>query len=99
MKQKIKPPVIEKEISKSFDIKTNQDFPGFPFGISTEKMIHLKTEQEKKIASVDVKDGEKINYNKKNNDIDEAESDGSGGAFESTENTSDDDYDNTRNGK
>jgi len=65
-------------VAKSQDGKTDQDFPGFPHAPANEKLIKPKTEDQKKTAALDVKDGEKRN-------ADEQNSDGSGGAFEATE--------------
>ena len=73
----------KKDIQQNSDNKIDQDFPGFPHGIATEKLITPKTDIEKKIAAVNVSDGEKIN--KPGEETDEAKSDGSGGAFEGTE--------------
>jgi hypothetical protein len=70
-------------VAKSQDPKTDQDFPGFPHAPSQENLIKPKTEDQKKTAALDVKDGEKKNK-------DEQNSDGSGGAFEATESINDD---------
>ena len=78
-------PLISKEdIHNSTDNKIDQDFKGFPHGTAQINIINPKTKQEKKIAAVNITDGEKINKN--TTKTDEAASDGSGGAFEGTEN-------------
>jgi len=69
------------------DRKTDQDFPGYPYGTSTEEHITPENTIQRKLASVHEKDGEKIldgraNLKRGKNEI---ESDGSGGAFEGTE--------------
>ncbi|HKO81842.1 MAG TPA: hypothetical protein VJU78_15660 [Chitinophagaceae bacterium] len=75
---------------------TNQDFRGYPHAPAKEEIINPKTRQEKKIAAVDTKDGEKIikpqakNKNKSAGKIDEGESDGSANAFDATERVQDD---------
>lgn len=73
----------KKDIQKNPDHKIDEDFPGFPNGNATEKIITPKTALEKKVAAVNITDGEKVN--KKKGEKDEAESDGSGGAFNATE--------------
>jgi hypothetical protein len=76
------------QIPASNDKHIDQDFIGFPHSPATERIINPKTEQEEKISAVNVKDGEKIDTSKYK--IDEQESDGSGGAFSSTEELIDD---------
>ena len=83
MKKDPNPLIDTKDIQRNSDNKIDQDFPGFPFGNATEKLITPKTDIEKKVAAVNITDGEKIN--KTVEEIDEAKSDGSGGAFEGTE--------------
>lgn len=78
----------KKDIQRNSDNKIDQDFPGFPHGTATEKMITPKTTVEKKVAAINITDGEKVN--KTGEETDEAKSDGSGGAFEATENMRDD---------
>ncbi len=86
------------KISNSEDVKNNpdnhidQDFPGFPHSPSSEKMINPTSNQEKKVAAVDKKDGEKIidPQTKKKNLLNpkksgEENSDGSANAFDATE--------------
>ena len=71
----------KKLVKSSNDNKIDQDFPGFPHGHAKENIINPKTNTEKKIADVNNKDGEKRNRK----EIDESRSDGSGGAFNATE--------------
>ncbi|MBC7948209.1 MAG: hypothetical protein H7Y42_10050 [Chitinophagaceae bacterium] len=75
--------VQKKDIPGNADNKIDQDFPGYPHGQSNEKVINPKTKKEKETSDTDNKDGEKINYK---SDEEELEDDGSGGAFEGTEN-------------
>jgi hypothetical protein len=70
----------------------NQDFNGFPNAPATEDIINPETATEKKTAAMNVKDGEKMNpdeakqKSKKAGQIPaEQESEGSGGAFDATE--------------
>ncbi len=83
MKKNTSPLKDKKDIQKNPDHKIDEDFPGFPNGNATEKIITPKTALEKKVAAVNITDGEKVN--KKKGEKDEAESDGSGGAFNATE--------------
>jgi hypothetical protein len=76
------------QIPASNDKHIDQDYTGFPHSPATEGIINPKTEQEKKVAAVNIKDGEKMDIPKYK--IDEQESDGSGGAFSSTEELIDD---------
>lgn len=76
------------DIPKNPDAKIDQDFPGFPNGNATEKIITPETTLEKKVAAVNITDGEKMD--KKKNDKEESASDGSGGAFNATEQVNDD---------
>ncbi len=86
------------KISTAGDVKNNpdkhidQDFPGFPHAPSSEKMINPKSSEEKKVAAVDKKDGEKIidPQTKKNKKLNPKKSgeenpDGSANAFDATE--------------
>jgi hypothetical protein len=75
------------EVASNPDNKIDQDFKGFPHGNASEAIINPSTLVEKKIAAVNITDGEKIN--KKKDQKDEQESDGSGGAFDATENMQD----------
>ncbi len=88
MQKNPNPLTDKKDIQRNPDNKIDQDFPGFPHGTATEKLITPITNQEKKVAGVDITDGEKIN--KQLSQTDEAKSDGSGGAFEASENMQDD---------
>jgi hypothetical protein len=71
----------------SSDGRTKQDFPGYPHAPASKELVNPETETEKKIAGVNKKDGEKINYpkpgseEKSDNDTDN----GSANAFEETE--------------
>jgi len=76
------------QIPASNDKHIDQGYTGFPHSRATEHIINPKTKQEKIVAAVNVEDGKKIN--EKNDTIDEQESDGSGGAFSSTEELIDD---------
>jgi len=72
----------QKEIVRSSnDNKIDQDYPGFPHGHSNEDIINPKSKEDQQTADVDNKDGEKMHRE----EIDEAKSDGSGGAFHATE--------------
>ncbi|WP_301923557.1 hypothetical protein [Ferruginibacter sp.] len=75
------------EVASNPDNKIDQDFKGFPHGNASEAIINPFTPVAKKIAAVNITDGEKIN--KKKDQKDEQESDGSGGAFDATENMQD----------
>ena len=82
-------PIKKKEqVKTSKDKHIDQDYAGFPDSPAKEQVINPKTTQEKKVAAVDTKDGEKTDRYKK--EIDEQESDGSGGAFSATEELTDD---------
>ncbi len=82
-------PIMEhEEVAGNSDSKIDQDFKGFPHGNAAENIINPSTREEKKVAAVDLTDGEKVN---KKYEKDEQESDGSGGAFGGTENMRDDD--------
>ena len=77
-----KPDPIRKkeEIRQNPDNKIDQDFKGYPHGTAKDEIIAPKTEEEKKIADLDNKDGEKRTYKKK--ETDEQDSDGSANAFD-----------------
>ena len=77
-----KPDPIRKkeEIRQNPDNKIDQDFKGYPHGTAKDEIITPKTKEEKKIADLDNKDGEKRNYKK--DESDEQDSDGSANAFE-----------------
>ncbi len=73
--------ITEGEVHEHADNKIDQDFPGFPFGQSKENLISPENEEDKKVAAVDKTDGEKMTAEQ----IDESDSDASGGAFDATE--------------
>ena len=89
MKKKTAPMMNKEDVKNSTDNKIDQDFKGFPDGQATEDLINPKSEEDKKTAALKIKDGEKVN--KKQDHVDEDDSDGSGGAFEGTEKMRDDD--------
>ncbi len=66
-------------VKKSNDNKIDQDFPGFPHGHASEKIIRPENDRDKKTADLYNRDGEKINYTEEEN------SDGSASAFSATE--------------
>lgn len=74
-------PIKNKEdIKQNPDRKIDQDFKGYPAGNAKDEIIKPETEEEKKIADLDNKDGEKRIYKKK--ETDEQDSDGSANAFD-----------------
>lgn len=77
-------PVKKMDIPKHPDNKIDQDFPNYPHYPGKDEIINPETSNEKKIADVDNKDGEKINYDR-NERTDEGNSDGSANAFERSE--------------
>jgi len=83
-KEKAAAPMTKEQIANHPDNKIDMDHPGFPHGQSKENIISPKNEEDKKTAAVNITDGEK--KLKKENMIDESGSDGSGGAFEASEN-------------
>ena len=95
MKKNTDPMKNKEDVKNSSDNKIDQDFKGFPDGQAKENLINPKSEEDKKTAAVNIKDGEKVNKAQKevdeNEEVDEEESDGSGGAFEGTESMRDDD--------
>ena len=88
MNKKPNPITEHEEVANNPDNKIDQDFKGFPHGTEAEKIINPISTEDKKVAAVDVTDGEKVN--KDTAETDEQESDGSGGAFNATENMQDD---------
>jgi hypothetical protein len=81
-------PIIKKEeVKQSNDERIDQDFKGFPHEPAKEEVINPKTKEEKLIANVE--------KNTQATSFDEAASDGSGGAFDATENVGNDDDDYT----
>lgn len=80
MENKNHPIRNKEEIRQSPDRKIDQDFEGYPAGPAKDETIKPKTEEEKKIADLENKDGEKRIYKKK--ETDEKDSDGSANAFD-----------------
>ena len=80
MSKKTEPIKDKEDVAKHPDNKIDQDFKGYPHGNAKEEIIKPETDEEKKIADVDNKDGEKRVYKKK--EADEQDSDGSANAFE-----------------
>lgn len=64
MKNKTRPITKKEEVRDSPDNKIDQDFKGYPHGHAKEEIIKPETDEEKKIADVDNKDGEKRIYKK-----------------------------------
>ncbi len=89
MKRETDPMTEKKDVKNSTDNKIDEDFKGFPNGQAKESIINPKTAVEKITAALYITDGEKVNKNPEEL-VDESESDGSGGAFEGTENMRDD---------
>jgi hypothetical protein len=74
-------PIKNKEdIKQNPDNKIDQDFQGYPDGPAKDETINPKTKEQKEVADIDNKDGEKRVYKKKAKD--EQDSDGSANAFE-----------------
>jgi hypothetical protein len=80
MKSKSNPITKKEEIAQNPDNKIDEDFKGYPHGSAKDENIKPKTKQQKDIADIDNKDGEKRIYKK--NETDEQDSDGSANAFE-----------------
>lgn len=80
MSDKAKPIKHKEEIRHNPDNKIDQDFNGYPSGPARDEVINPQTEEEKKIADLENKDGEKRIYKK--NETDEQDSDGSANAFD-----------------
>ena len=70
----------KEEIRQNPDNKIDEDFKGYPAGTAKDEIIKPETEEEKKIADLDNKDGEKRIYKK--GKTDEQDSDGSANAFD-----------------
>lgn len=70
----------KEEIRQNPDNKIDEDFKGYPSGSAKDEIIKPHTEEEKKIADLDNKDGEKRRYKK--NETNEQASDGSANAFD-----------------
>jgi hypothetical protein len=77
---KSKPITKKEDIQHHPDKKIDQDYSGYPDGPAKDETIKPETKEERDIADVDNKDGEKRNYKKAK--IDEQDSDGSANAFE-----------------
>ena len=86
-----KPITKKKEVQQSNDEHIDQDFPGFPGNPAKENIISPKDHEDHVIANAE--DVEVIPQKKRSKRKDENESDGSGSAFEGTENFSEDNYD------
>ena len=80
MKKSPNPIRKKEEIKQNPDNKIDEDFKGYPDGPAKNETIKPETNEERKIADLDNKDGEKRIYKK--NEIDEQDSDGSANAFE-----------------
>lgn len=81
-------PIKEKEeVQQSNDEHIDQDFKGFPHAPAKEEIINPKTKKDKLTANVE--------KNTQGTSFDESSSDGSGGAFDATENVGNDDDDYT----
>lgn len=70
----------KEEIKQNPDNKIDQDFNGYPSGPAKDETINPQTEEEKKVADIGNKDGEKRIYKK--NETNEQDSDGSANAFD-----------------
>lgn len=82
-------PITKKEeVQQSNDEHIDQDFQGFPHAPAKEEIINPKTKEEKLTANVE--------KNTQTTSFDEDLSDGSGGAFDATENIDSDDDDYSR---
>jgi hypothetical protein len=64
MDNKAKPITKKEEVRKNPDNKIDEDFKGYPHGHAKDEIIKPETEEEKKIADIDNKDGEKRSYKK-----------------------------------
>ena len=80
-KAKSKPIGQKEEIQTSPDSKIDEDFKGYAKGPAKDETIKPKTKQEKKVADIKSKVGEKRNTKKKTV-IDEQDSNGSANAFD-----------------
>ena len=59
MNKKTRPITNKEEVSENPDNKIDEDFKGYPHGQAKEEVIKPETDEEKKIADLDNKDGEK----------------------------------------
>lgn len=66
MKKKPGPITTKEEVRQNPDNKIDEDFKGYPHGHARDEIIKPETDEEKKIADVKNKDGEKRVYKKKN---------------------------------
>ena len=66
MKKKSGPITKKEEVRQNPDNKIDEDFKGYPHGHASDKIIKPETDEEKKIADVRNKDGEKRVYKKNN---------------------------------
>ena len=80
MSNKAKPITEKEEIKQSPDNKIDQDYKGYPSGLAKDEIINPQTEEDKKVADLENKDGEKREYKK--NETNEQDSDGSANAFD-----------------
>ena len=64
MNNKTQPITKKEEIKDNPDNKIDEDFKGYPHGQAKEEIIKPETDEERKIADVDKKDGEKRIYKK-----------------------------------
>jgi hypothetical protein len=64
MDNKAKPITKKEEVRENPDNKIDEDFKGYPHGNAKDEIIKPETEQEKQIADIDNKDGEKRVYKK-----------------------------------
>ena len=81
--RKTNPIDSQNKVEQSNDEHIDQDFKGFPHAHAKEELINPKTKEDKLTSKVT-----------KLTETDEIQSDGSGGAFEATENmeSADDDF-------
>jgi hypothetical protein len=78
-----KPISRKEEIAKQSDRKIREDFNGYPIGPARDETINPQTEDQKRTAALDDKDGEKrIIHPDKRKGLDEQDSDGSANAFD-----------------
>ena len=64
MNNNTKPIAKNEEVKENPDNKIDEDFKGFPHGHAKEEIIKPETDQEKRIADLNNKDGEKRIYKK-----------------------------------
>ena len=94
-KKKRKTELADKEtVQANPDKHIDQDFSGYPHAPAKEELINPKTKQQKKLAALDTKDGEKVlnppAKKKSSSQRGEEDSDGSANAFEGTEKVQED---------